>query len=216
MRNIFIIIFLSPIFLLGQNVQDPLAAIKEIKQARIDTILSVLKISNEDIVADIGTGKGYNLIRLTKYFPSIKYYVEDIDSIACNRKNFKNSIKIFNPNIPLDNFIFTYGTPTSTNLPRNKFTKVLMIAVVHEFENKTSMLTDIKSILKTGGYVYIEEPLVIRKVKKDKGCNNPYLTEPEFKKILTDNGLEIEEEKRTNDTGKNQYRKIFKCRKGYS
>jgi len=214
MRNILIIKLLFPIFLFGQKVQDPLVANNAIKQARIDTILSVLKISNDDIIADIGSGKGYNLIRLTKYFPSIRYYVEDIDSIACNRKNFKNSIKLFNSNISIDNFIFTYGTPTSTNLPKNKFTKVIMIAVVHEFDNRSSMLTDIKSILKPGGYIYIEEPLVIKKVKKDKGCNNPYLTEPEFKQILTDNGLEIEEEKQTNNTGKNQYRKFFKCRKG--
>ncbi len=212
MRTALIILFVIPILSFGQKVTDPLAVMKAIRQARIDTILSVLKITKADTVADVGAGKGYNLVRLSKYFPSIKYYVEDIDSVACSRNNFEKNIKIFNPNISIGNFIFTCGTPTSTNLPKSYFTKVLLIAVIHEFDYKESMLTDIRSIVKPGGYIYIEEPLVIKKTKKDKGCNNPYLTEIELKKIITDNALDIEEEKFIKDAGKNQYRKIFKCR----
>ena len=209
MRLFFTLLLLTPICLFGQKKDF----IKILKQSRLDTITSVLKINQNDTVADIGSGDGYNLIRLSKYYPSIKYFVEDIDSSKLNRANFLKNIKIFNPSLSISNFEFVYGTATSTNLPKNYFTKIIMIAVVHEFDDKTSMFNDIKSILKTTGHIFIEEPLVTKSTRKDKGCNNPYLTEAELRKILNDNGIEIETEKYIKDNGVTKYRKIFKCRK---
>ena len=212
MRLFFILILSTPVFLFGQK-QDFISELKALKQSRLDTITSVLKINQNDTVADIGSGDGYNLIRLSKYYPSVKYFVEDIDSSKLNKANFLKNIKLFNSSLSIDNFEFVYGTTTSTNLPKNYFTKVIMIAVVHEFDDKQSMFSDIKSILKTTGHIFIEEPLVTKNTRKDKGCNNPYLTESEFKKILKDNGIEIETEKNIKDIGGIKYRKIFKCRK---
>lgn len=186
--------------------------IAKLKQGRIDTMVSVIGIISADIVADIGSGNGYNLIRLSNYFPPARYYAEDIDSSRCNRRNFEKMIRSFQAPISIDSFTFRYGTTTATNLPKNYFTKVLMIAVVHEFDEKEKMFADIRSILQPSGFVFIEEPLVNRTVPKDKGCNNPYLTEPQLKQVLSDNGLEIVTEKYIPDMGDNKYRKIFKCR----
>ena len=73
------------------------------------------------------------------------------------------------------------------------------------------MLSDIKRILKKNGSVFLEEVLVHSKIKKDKVCNYPYLTEIEFKKVLVDNHFLIKNEKITFDTGHNRYIKIFEC-----
>lgn len=206
-----VLILLSPLICVGQRNPNTTSAIQHARMARIDTIVSMLKISADDKIADIGTGKGYNLVRLANYFPSTQYYTEDIDTTSLNRKNLQATINAFHSKLPVDSFIITYGTSTSTNLPRHYFSKVLMIAVLHEFDRRDLMLADIKSILQTGGQLFIEEPLVVTKRKKDKGCNNPYLTELELKAILAKNGISIEEEKLIGDIGIVQYRKIFRC-----
>jgi SAM-dependent methyltransferase len=212
MKRILLLFFISPICIFAQtNLQKFAAALETQKKARLDSIASYISIKDTDVVADIGSGNGVNIIKLSKYFPNRKYYVEDIDSLNFNRKNFIRNIKFFNPNIPIDSFQFVYGTQVSTNLPKKFFSKVLMVAVVHEMSDKEKMFSDIKSILIPNGYIIIEEPLVHKVVPKDKGCNYPYLTEEQFKHILNDNGIEILQESFTNIEGENYYRKIFKC-----
>lgn len=217
MKNLYFIIclFISNISF-GQKYPSP-DSVKILKQSRLDTILSLLKVNKGEIIADIGSGKGYNLIRLSKNFPDVSYYVQDIDAIQCNRNVFLKTLKTYNSNQNIDSFHFFKGTTSSTNLPKNYFDKVLLIAVVHEFTKTDSMLTDIKSILKENGDILIEEPLVIKVEKKEKGCNNPYLTEISFKEILERNKIKIIEEKYIKDFGINKYRKVFLCKKkGYS
>lgn len=187
--------------------------VEMLKQARLDTIVSMLQITAMDTVVDIGSGNGSNLIRLSKYFPLVRYHVEDIDSSTCNRRNFEKMIRAYNPAISIDSFSFHYGTVTATLLPRASFTKVLMIAVLHEFDSRDEMLSDIKSILKPGGFIFIEEPLTTTPGPVEKGCNNPYLTEPAFREILQRNRIEIVQEKSIMDAGNGRrFRKFFKCR----
>lgn len=205
---IFFLLF-SPLLLAAQN-KTTLDHVRQLKQARLDTMVSMLHITASDIVADIGTGNGYNLVRLSRYYPSIRYYAEDIDSSTCNRSNLQKMIKAHNPGISVDSFVITYGTTTSTHLPRSYFTKVLMTAVLHECEHKKEMLADIRSILKPGGLLFIEEPLTPYPMPKEKECNLPYLTEAELRSILQQNGIEILQEKLIPDTG-NRFRKFFKC-----
>ncbi|AXY73545.1 class I SAM-dependent methyltransferase [Paraflavitalea soli] len=209
--TLLLLLLLGPLLSTAQLAKRPLRDVQVMKQARLDTMASVINIVKGDVVADIGSGNGYNLLRLSRYFPPVKYYAEDIDSVRCNKKAFAQMIKNFNPGIPLDSFVLSYGTTRATGLPKAHFTKVLMIAVVHEFDEKEPMFADIRSILKPGGFVFIEEPLVLKPVPKDKGCNNPYLTEVALKKIIADNGLQVIEEKYINDADSNKYRKIFKC-----
>ena len=76
---------------------------------------------------------------------------------------------------------------------------------------KTEILNDIKRILQKNGSIFIEEILVHKPVKKDRICNYPFLTEVEFKKLMTDNNFLIKRESITFDTGNNKYIKIFEC-----
>jgi ubiquinone/menaquinone biosynthesis C-methylase UbiE len=202
-------------FLFGQ-VYPSLDSIKTLKQLRLDTILSVIKLKEGDVIADIGSGKGYNLIRLANKFPKTTFFVQDIDTTVCNKKTFLKTMKTFNSNLSIDNFHFFKGSETSTNLPKEYFDKVFLIAVIHEFTKLDSMLKDVKSIIKENGEFIIEEPLVRHSIKKEKGCNNPYLTEIQLKEILEKNQIVIIESKYIKDIGNNKYRMVFRCKKGYS
>lgn len=207
--RIILFLLLTPLLINAQN-KPTMDQIRQLKQGRLDTMVSMLHITTTDKVADIGTGNGYNLVRLSKYYPSIRYYAEDIDSSFCNRRNLQKMIKIHNPAIAVDSFVITYGTTTSTNLPKSYFSKVLMTAVLHECDHKKEMLADIRSILQPGGLLFIEEPLTPHPMPKEKGCNRPYLTEAELKSILAQNDIEILQEKLIPDDG-NRIRKFYKC-----
>lgn len=187
--------------------------INKLVQGRLDTMVSMLQLTAQDTIVDIGSGNGKNLINLTKYFPPLRYHVEEIDSTTCNRKALQKMIKALQATIAIDSFTFHYGTPTATLLPKQYFTKVLMIAVLHEFDSRDTMLADIKSILRPGGSIFLEEPLTQQPRPVEKGCRNPYLTEAAFRELLQRNGIEIIQEKLIPDAGDGKrYRKFFQCR----
>ncbi|WP_276482384.1 class I SAM-dependent methyltransferase [Paraflavitalea pollutisoli] len=214
MRTLILLLVLSlPALVWGQK--RTAVPVNQLVQGRLDTIVSLLQLTPQDVVADIGSGNGKNLVRLSAYYPPMRYHVEDIDSSTCNRRTFSKMIKAYNPAISIDSFTFHYGTPTATNLPKQYFTKILMIAVLHEFDSRDEMLADIKSILQPGGLIYFEEPLTTTPRPVEKGCRNPYLTEAAFREILQRNRIEIIREKPIPDAGDGQrYRKFFQCKVG--
>jgi ubiquinone/menaquinone biosynthesis C-methylase UbiE len=173
-----------------------------------------LNLSNKDVIADIGTGSGYSLIPIANECAGCKFTVEDIDSISCNPIALSRRIAKTGNKITINNFSFYYGTERSTNLPSATYNKVLIFDVIHEMTYKTEMLYDIKRILQKNGTVFIEEILVHRKIKKDRICNYPFLTEPAFKEILAANKFMILREEMTFDTGNNRFIKIFECAPG--
>jgi len=194
-------------------------SIRLYKKARIDSIQSLLNLKGSDIIADIGSGNGNNLLRLTLKAKNISLFAEDIDSSKCNKKGFQKLLKQLNSSLPLDSIHFAYGNDSSTTLPKSHFTKVFLIAVMHEFTKQQQMLTDIKSLLKLDGEILIEEPLVHKSIPKDKGCNNPYLTKAELQAIFKQNGFIILSEKLIKEIDKqnNRYRKAYLCKlKSYS
>lgn len=179
--------------------------------AKFNTVIDFLRLSPADVIADIGTGAGYNLIPIANYCPQCKFAVEDIDDNNCNKKALANKINNSGNKTQIENFEFHYGTEKATGFPSAKFNKLLIFDVIHEMTFKNEMLNDIKRILQTNGSVYIEEILVHKPVKKDRVCNFPFLTEESFKKIMTDNNFIIKREAITFDTGNNKYIKIFEC-----
>lgn len=211
-QSLILILLVTSLKIYSQN--KFIDSIKIYQQARIDSIASLLTIQKKDIIADIGSGNGNTLIRLTKQFSDISLFVEDIDSLKCNRKTFEKVLRLNNSKTPIDSFHFIYGTSTSTNLPKKYFDKIFLIAVIHEFDKRREMLTDVKSILKDNGEILIEEPLVYKKIPKDKGCNNPYLTESELQKILTENFIVVLKERfiKDKDKANNRYRKVYLCK----
>jgi ubiquinone/menaquinone biosynthesis C-methylase UbiE len=179
--------------------------------AKFSVVSMFLSLSPTDIIADIGTGVGYSLIPIANNCPECKFFVEDIDSSSCNPERLAWRINNTGNKTRIENFTFFYGTEKTTNLPSAKFNKVLIFDVIHEMTFKTEMLNDIKRILQKNGSIFIKEILVHKPVKKDRGCNYPFLTELEFKKLMTDNNFLIKRESITLSSGYNKYIKIFEC-----
>ena len=207
---IFLPFLLATTLSFGQSLSKK-QKIDSITTAKFNVVSKFLSLSPTDIIADIGTGAGYSLIPIANNCPECKFVVEDIDSLTCNRKTLTKKITNTGNHTSIENFEFHYGTEKATNLPSSKFNKVLIFDVIHEMTYKNEMLNDVKRILHKNGSIFIEEILVHKSVKKDRVCNYPFLTEDEFKKVLTDNNLLIKRESITSDSGNNKYIKIFEC-----
>ena len=207
---IFLPFLLASTFSFGQS-QSNKQKRDSLTAAKFNVVNTFLGLVPSDSIADIGTGAGYSLIPIANNCPECKFTVEDIDSSTCNTRSLAKRINNTGNKTRIENFAFYYGTTKATNLPSSKFNKVLIFDVIHEMTYKNEMLKDIKRILQKNGSIFIEEILVHKSVKKDRICNYPFLTEVEFKKLMTDNNFLIKRESMTFDTGNNKYMKIFEC-----
>jgi len=203
------ILFLSLFFFCGSFCFGQ--SRKELEADQHRAVIRFLNLSLHDSIADIGSGSGYNIVSIAKEYPTLRFTVEDIDSSECNRKSFTRYINGWGNKTNIGNFDFHYGTETSTGLRSSAFNKVLIFDVVHELTYPREMLADIKRILAPGGSVFIKEILVHKKMKRQKGCNYPFLTDAQFKTRLQENGLVARKEEICYDNGRNRYIKLFEC-----
>ena len=179
------------------------------RATRLKITLRFLNLKPQDSIADIGSGSGTTILRLAQSCENCFFTVEDIDSNLCSIERYSKEFK--KSGVDISHFTFHIGNENSTTLPDKNYDKVLMFDVMHELSNKKGMLGDIKRILRPEGSLFIEEILVQRKVKKDKGCSYTYLKEEEFKQILKENGWAIKREDYTYKSTQNRYIKIFEC-----
>ncbi len=212
MKHIFsILLLLNVAFSFGQGPASNKKNTDSLTNQKFRLVNEFLNLSPKDVIADIGTGAGYSLIPIANGCGDCKFVVEDIDSLTCNKETLSKKITKTGNKTSIENFSFYYGTEKTTNLPSSTYNKVLIFDVIHEMTYRKEMLNDIKRILQPDGSVFIEEILVNKKVKKDRICNYPFLTEMEFKKLLAENDLLIIKEATTFDSGNNRYIKIFEC-----
>ena len=195
----------------AQSTRSKKAIADSLLLADQKAIVAFLHLADSDRVADIGTGAGYQLVPIANAYPQLYFTAEDIDSNYCNKARLLKQINATGNKTSIDHFTIQYGTTTSTNLPNGQFTKVLLFDVLHEMECKPAMLANIKSVLQASGTLFIEEILVHKKMKKERACNYPYLTEQELLKIMEDNHYLVKQSQTINDTGHNKYIRIFEC-----
>lgn len=202
------IIILFIIFLISDviHAQKPNYDSLTVKKQKIT--LAFLDLKEGDAIADIGTNSGYSIVPIANEYPKIKFTVEDIDSNSCNIKTLSKRIKKLGNKTSIEQFSFIYGTETSTNLPTSNFNKVLMFMVLHEMTFKKEMLADIKRILQKNGSLFIQENISHKPQKKQRACNYRFLTENEFKQIMTENKFLLKREQISFDTGHNTYLKL--------
>jgi ubiquinone/menaquinone biosynthesis C-methylase UbiE len=106
----------------------------------------------------------------------------------------------------------TLGNEKSTSLPGNTFDKVLIINSFHEFTFVPEMLSDIKTKLKPGGILYIDEALPKKPGQLHGICNLPMLNTKEMIALLAKNGFEYINGIHFNYRQKTPVRKIFAFR----
>jgi 2-polyprenyl-3-methyl-5-hydroxy-6-metoxy-1,4-benzoquinol methylase len=210
-----LIVFLSGLNFLvsyGQYATSKSDHISERQAALKKSMMDFFDFSPQDEIVDIGSGNGDNILLFASFYPNMHFTIEEIDSVACNAKVFAKNIAQNGYNLDVKNFKFRYGNENSTKLLSGRYSKVLMLEVLHEFTNKKEMLDDVKRILKKNGTIIISDILVYQKEKKSPGCNYPYLTENELKEILKDNHISISEEKKFGIITPNKYVVMFKCK----
>lgn len=128
-------------------------------------LVSFLEVNKHDVIADIGSDDGYFMTALSLLYDSVTFYAEDINPKRLNQKKINKSIKYYTKikGLPQTNqFHFSIGTYTSTNLPNGIFDKIFMAASFHEFTFMDSMMIDISKKLKPNGKIYILEAFSLK------------------------------------------------------
>jgi ubiquinone/menaquinone biosynthesis C-methylase UbiE len=196
----------------AQNSKNKKEQIEQKRQILKSGLMSFYNFNSNDVIADIGSGDGKNIILIASFYPTNKFTIEDIDKETCNAQNFKKAIVQTGHKVNIENFKFCYGTEKSTRLPSNTYTKVLVNDLVHELTYSTEMLADLNRILKSDGRLMVSEIVVIKKAPKEKGCNFPYMTESELKSTLTKNKFSIADEKQFVQLSNNKYILLLTCK----
>jgi SAM-dependent methyltransferase len=143
---------------------------------------------------------------------SISFYLEDIDTFYFKKKqadfawNYYAGLR----GRPMTcDYKMVIGNEKSTFLPEHSFDKIIIINSFHEFTFPAEMLADIKTKLKPGGILYIDEALPRRPGQLHSVCKKPMLTEEEMVALLAKNGYEYVDGIGLNYRKKKPVRKIF-------
>jgi ubiquinone/menaquinone biosynthesis C-methylase UbiE len=191
------------------NTQAQTKKVDSLTNKKLDIVLSFLNLKADDIIADVGTGSGYSLVPIAGAHPNLKFTVQDIDRSTLTEKKLQSQINRNNNKANMLQFNIVYGNDTSTNLPSQTFTKVLLFDVLHEVHDKQRILADIKRILKKDGKLIIEEILVFKPQRKERNCNYPFFIEADFKQLMEANIFVLIKEQVSFENGKKKYIKLF-------
>jgi SAM-dependent methyltransferase len=113
--------------------------------------ISLLDLSPDAVIADIGAGSGYYSFRISPLVPKGKVIAVDIQQEMLDYlKKEAEARKITNVQPHL-------GTIESVQLPKNSLDAVLFVDAYHEFSHPAEMLKSIHSALKPGGKIYLLE-----------------------------------------------------------
>ncbi len=135
-------------------------------EEKTSILIKNMKIKENDFIADIGAGSGYHVFKMAPVAKKGKVCAVDIQpemlrAILMNAEFDKNQ-----------NIELVQGAEKAVNLPKNKFDKILMVDVYHEFNYPKEMMESIIASLKEDGEIYLieyrmEDPSVpIKKVHK--------------------------------------------------
>jgi predicted methyltransferase len=145
------------------------------------------------VVASIGAQCGNWEAVFASATDSVHFYLEDIDTNSFKKDqiafvwHYYDSLR---GRAMTSNYTMITGTEEATMLPANTFDKIIIINSFHEFTKKDEMLTDIKTKLKRGGILYIDETVPKKEGQLHGICKKPMLTSEEMISILTKNGYE--------------------------
>jgi len=147
---------------------------------------------------------------------SLDFWLEDIDSNSFNELqasfawNYYDSLR----GKPMtSNYHLVLGDEKKTNLPEQKFDKILIINSFHEFSYQKEMLADIRKKLKPGGILYIDEALARKSGDIHGVCKKPIYLSEELIVVLKANGFEYVDGLDMQFRKSKPVRKIFAFRK---
>lgn len=126
------------------------------------TIVALMGLQSDSVVADIGVGTGYMATRMAKKVPDGKVLAVDIQP---------EMLELLDARLTEDgiqNIEPVLGAVDDPHLPPDSVDAALMVDAYHEFEFPQEMMMHLKDALKPGGQVVLaeyraENPLVLIK-----------------------------------------------------
>jgi SAM-dependent methyltransferase len=151
--------------------------------------LAFYKVRNGMRVAELGAGNGVFSLVLGLAYDSLTVYVNELDQYTA--KGAVEKILKCGSIRPNNQFVPVNGKKKSTELEPGSVDKIIIRNSFHHFSHKSEMLASIKESLAPGGDLLIIEPLSV-----DAPGECPVmLTRDELRKVLTENGFRVVEEK---------------------
>jgi SAM-dependent methyltransferase len=121
------------------------------KEEDVLTLIKNMKISPNDIIADVGAGSGYHVFKMAPLADDGLVYAVDIQPEMLDAVELKKkSTKILNVETIL-------GFEKSINLPKHSVDKILLVDVYHELSYPIEMIESIKNVLKPKGLLFLIE-----------------------------------------------------------
>lgn len=125
-----------------------------LKKVRTPIILDFMRIKENDIILDVGSGGGY----FTNILCKKSSKVISLDMSLINAKNARNSIN-------MQNVYFVIGDATRLPFKNNVYDKILATEIIEHIENDNIFLKECERILKNKGSIVITTP-----------CTNPTIS----------------------------------------
>ena len=194
---------------------------EEIKQALKDKCVDTIKIKTGEIIADIGAGNGELEARLSMFYDSLTFFIQDIDTVVCNQKAIDKVVADYQGinNKPFTNkFIAVNGSDMETNLPDNTFDKILILWTYSYFKNPRNIMTDVRIKLKTEGLLYVINPDIDYDSGKQLTSKYGWNASPIEKEIsdIIDCGFELLSMSRNYDSPEKPFILVFKKRNHFN
>jgi ubiquinone/menaquinone biosynthesis C-methylase UbiE len=156
-------------------------------------IYSSLGVLKGETVASVGAGGGVIEVITSCFIDSINWTIQDVDTSCLNKYNFDKIVtyheKLSNKKLN-STFDLVIGDYSKTNLPRNKFDRVLLVNVYHEFTDKDEIMADITGSLKKNGLLVIFEGIANKEGKRHGDCHHLILTESMLEKQMDNYGYD--------------------------
>ena len=136
------------------------------KEEKASILIQNMGIKPNDIIADIGAGSGYHVLKMAPLAKNGVIYAVDIQNEMLEEINSKVESK------KIKNVKTILGSEKNIYLPNNSVDKILMVDVYHEFNYPKEMIESVKNALKPNGEFFLieyrgEDPKVpIKKIHK--------------------------------------------------
>jgi ubiquinone/menaquinone biosynthesis C-methylase UbiE len=154
--------------------------------------LEMYGLQKHDTIASLGAGWGYQEVAFGTMIDSMVFYLEDINPEYLNQERMQFNFDYYTilTGKPVNSqFFFQIGNETETGLPGNSFDRVLVINAFHEFSHQEEMIMEMKRILKTDGWLLLNEFDAFHSGNMHMGCNHRIYTEEEIIEMFSKYGF---------------------------
>lgn len=164
--------------------------------------LEFYNVEENDVIAEIGAGKGVFSYLLTMMNKNPMLYINEIDEALI--EYMIHQITKNNLNLDINKIRLIEGSKKDLKIPE-KVDKVIIRNSFHHFSKKKRMLKSIQETLKKDGSLFIFEPL---KSEKNSATCKYRMSEDEIKSVLNDSNFQLKNELRIGDNLYLEYKPI--------